>query len=58
VTEEFHAVTDPISRIKGVSKSFGNFCVLKDLNFSASPSDKTALIGLSGSGKKIRLASE
>ncbi len=44
-------MTDPIIRIEGVSKSFGNFEVLKDLSFTVAPGEKLALIGPSGSGK-------
>jgi polar amino acid transport system ATP-binding protein len=44
-------VTDPIIRIEGVSKSFGDLEVLQDLSFTVAPGEKLALIGPSGSGK-------
>lgn len=42
---------DPIIEVQGVSKSFGELQVLRDLTFSVAPVEKLALIGPSGSGK-------
>ncbi len=44
-------MTEPIIRIEGVSKNFGELQVLKDLSFDVAPGEKLALIGPSGSGK-------
>ena len=44
-------MADPIVEIEGVSKSFGQLQVLKDLTFNVAPGEKLALIGPSGSGK-------
>jgi len=44
-------MTTPVIEIESVSKSFGDFQVLKDLNFNVQQGEKLALIGPSGSGK-------
>lgn len=45
------AAAAPIIEFERVSKSFGQFQVLKDLSFTVAPGEKLALIGPSGSGK-------
>ncbi|MFY0099812.1 ATP-binding cassette domain-containing protein, partial [Acinetobacter baumannii] len=46
-----HSVVD----IKGLRKSFGSHLVLKDIDFSVSPSQVVVIIGPSGSGKSTLL---
>ncbi|OAS16013.1 ectoine/hydroxyectoine ABC transporter ATP-binding protein EhuA [Paenibacillus oryzisoli] len=42
---------NPIVKYRGVSKSYGDIQVLKDINLDIFPSEKVAVIGPSGSGK-------
>ena len=44
-------MSEPIVKIDGISKSFGNFKVLDGLSMQVMPGEKLALIGPSGSGK-------
>ncbi|WP_370449206.1 amino acid ABC transporter ATP-binding protein [Cryobacterium sp. TMT1-66-1] len=44
-------ITDPIIRITGVNKHYGNLHVLKDINFSVSRGEVVVVLGPSGSGK-------
>ncbi len=44
-----------IITVKGLKKSFGKNCVLKDINFSVNRGDVTCIIGSSGSGKSTLL---
>lgn len=48
-------MSDKILEIKHLGKTFGNNVVLKDIDFSVSPSDVTCIIGPSGSGKSTLL---
>jgi len=47
--------TQPIVRLRGVYKSFGEPQVLRDMNLDIYPGQKVALIGPSGSGKSTIL---
>lgn len=43
---------NPIVKYRGVSKSYGDIQVLKDIDLDIFPSEKVAVIGPSGSGKR------
>lgn len=43
--------TTPIFELKNVSKSFGGFECLKDINLQIQPGSRVALVGASGAGK-------
>ncbi len=46
---------DPILKLVGVTKSFGDHCVLDGINLDVFPHDVVAIIGRSGSGKSTLL---
>ncbi len=46
---------DPILRLVGVTKSFGDHCVLDGIDLDVFPHDVVAIIGRSGSGKSTLL---
>lgn len=48
-------MADPILEIRHLSKSFGRYQVLKDIDFTVCPGDVTSIIGSSGSGKSTLL---
>lgn len=48
-------MSENIISISGLKKSFGENCVLKDINFSVKRGDVTCIIGSSGSGKSTLL---
>jgi branched-chain amino acid transport system permease protein len=50
-----HEVTGSALTVSGVSKAFGGVHALRDLTFTASPGEVTALIGSNGSGKTTML---
>jgi D-xylose transport system ATP-binding protein len=43
--------TEPVLRLRGITKSFGPVEVLKGVDFEASPGEVTALVGDNGAGK-------
>src|SRR5690349_18893662 len=45
------AMTDALLEVKGVSKSFGGFTALDDVDLSVAPGERLGLIGPNGSGK-------
>ncbi|MCR5040945.1 MAG: amino acid ABC transporter ATP-binding protein [Clostridia bacterium] len=49
------ADNSPVLEVKGLSKSFGDHEVLKDISFTVRPGDVTCMIGASGSGKSTCL---
>ena len=44
-----------IYRLKGVTKSFGDFHVLKSVSFSVNPGETLCILGRSGVGKSVSL---
>ena len=48
-------MSEPILQINHLSKTFGNYEVLRDIDFSVNPGDVTSIIGASGSGKSTLL---
>jgi branched-chain amino acid transport system ATP-binding protein len=42
---------NPLLRLKGVTKHFGKFCVIEDVNLEVLPGERHALIGPNGAGK-------
>ena len=44
-------MSDPIIKIEGMNKWFGDFQVLKDINLEVKPKEKIVVCGPSGSGK-------
>jgi polar amino acid transport system ATP-binding protein len=48
-------VTDPLLRVEGLSKSYGEEVVLEDINFEMDSQDVQVLMGPSGSGKSTLL---
>jgi polar amino acid transport system ATP-binding protein len=50
-----NAPPDPIVRVRGLSKSYGELRVLRDLELDVAPGEKVAIIGASGSGKSTLL---
>lgn len=47
--------SEPIIRVKNLSKSYSTLAVLKDINFEIIPGEVVAVIGPSGSGKSTFL---
>ena len=48
---ESAATTDPIIKMEGVHKWYGDFHALRDINFAVNRGDKIVVCGPSGSGK-------
>ena len=46
---------EPMVRIEGLRKSFGNLEVLRDINLAVMPGEVVTIIGASGSGKSTLL---
>ena len=51
------AVSEPMVRIEGLRKSFGDLEVLRDINLDVMPGQVVTIIGASGSGKSTLLRS-
>ena len=49
------AGTEPVIRIEGLRKSFGDHVVLKNIDFDVMPGEVVTIIGASGSGKSTLL---
>ena len=49
------AGTEPVIRIEGLRKSFGDHIVLKNIDFDVMPGEVVTIIGASGSGKSTLL---
>ena len=47
--------TQPVVRVKGLRKSFGEHEVLKGIDFDVMPGEVVTIIGASGSGKSTLL---
>ncbi len=59
VTDSTHTTagdaTDPLVRVRGLAKSFGDNRVLRDIDLDVAPGSVTVVIGPSGSGKTTLL---
>lgn len=52
-TAQTHTATDPVISIRGLSKSFGETDVLKDINLDVFKGENLVVLGRSGSGKSV-----
>ena len=49
------ASAQPLMRIRGLRKNFGEHAVLRGIDLDVTPSDRIAILGASGSGKSTLL---